>query len=138
MTASYCIKGTVTDITTCDCCGRKGLRRTVALMPLDVDGNEVGEVSYYGTGCAAALLGWTNGRVTTSAKNADMKAEVDRYYAIERARRIIRTFGPVENADIRTRATAWRESGLRSDQPFTSVTDDIRNMLADARALLSV
>jgi hypothetical protein len=137
MTASYRIKGTVTDITTCNCCGRNGLRRTIALMPLDIDGNEAGEVGYYGTGCAATLLGWTNSRVTTSAKNADTKAEIDRHYAIERARRIIRTFEPVENAPLRERAAAYRVGGLRASGPFTTVGQEIADMLTEARALLA-
>ncbi|MEU5524727.1 hypothetical protein ABZ759_29705 [Streptomyces sp. NPDC047860] len=65
------IKGIVDDITECGCCGRRGLKRTVALMPLDADGNEDGtaeDVVYYGTSCAATALSWTQGKVTDTAR----------------------------------------------------------------------
>lgn len=48
----------------CDCCGKAGLKRTVALRPV-----EGGEVVFYGTTCAAlALLGRKLTR--TGAENA--------------------------------------------------------------------
>lgn len=48
---SYKILGTCDSVTECDCCGKKGLKKTVALS------NE-GSIIYYGTQCAAlALMG---------------------------------------------------------------------------------
>ncbi|MFI0822231.1 hypothetical protein ACH4TX_41655 [Streptomyces sp. NPDC021098] len=137
MTATYRIKGTTTDTTTCNCCGRTNLRRTVILIPLDADGNEHGEVGYYGTGCAATLLTWTSNQISNAAKHADTQAEIDRHYALERARRILTVFEPVEHAPIRQRAAAYRDSGLHVDGPFTTVTQEIEQMLAEARTLLA-
>lgn len=63
----FAIKGITDDVTTCECCGRRGLRRTVALMPLAADGAEDGEVTYYGTSCAARALNWSSYRVNRVA-----------------------------------------------------------------------
>lgn len=133
----FTIKGTTSDVATCACCGRNDLRRAVALVALDADGNENGLVSYYGTSCAATLLGRTSSQVTTSAKYADMQAEIHRHYAIERARRILATFEPIEFAPLRDRAKAYRDSGLHVDGPFTTVTNEIQQMLREARELLA-
>jgi len=47
------ILGITDERTECDCCGRVGLKRTVALEPA-----EGGDVRYFGTSCAAlAMLG---------------------------------------------------------------------------------
>jgi hypothetical protein len=51
MAATIKILGISDEVTTCGCCGKSNLKRTVAL---DIDGGVV----YYGTDCAAmALLG---------------------------------------------------------------------------------
>lgn len=44
---------------TCECCGRRGLKKVVGLLPLDVDGGESGAIRYYGAVCAARACGWT-------------------------------------------------------------------------------
>lgn len=49
----YTILGTSDEVTTCDCCGKKNLRITVALEPTDGSGDV-----YYGRICAARALGW--------------------------------------------------------------------------------
>lgn len=77
MTAAFRIKGTTADVTACDCCHRRGLRKTVALVPLDRDGMEDGEVTYYGTGCAAKALGRSSYSVRRAAQAADLQAVMD-------------------------------------------------------------
>ncbi|GAA3823319.1 hypothetical protein [Streptomyces chiangmaiensis] len=67
------IKGIVDNFDACGRCERRGLKRTVALMPLDADGNEDGtaeDVAYHGTSCATAALRWTQGKVTDTARTA--------------------------------------------------------------------
>ena len=44
------IKGITDSVTTCDCCGKTNLKRTVAIE------TENGEIVYYGTSCAATYL----------------------------------------------------------------------------------
>lgn len=58
---------TTADVTTCDCCGRDGLKRTVKIA---VDG----KVRYFGTGCAARTYAaqWaTEAELVKAAKAAD-------------------------------------------------------------------
>jgi hypothetical protein len=78
MGAAFKIMGTTGDVTSCDCCHRRGLRRTVALLPLDADGMEDGEVTYYGTGCAAKALTISSYAVRRAARNADIVAAIER------------------------------------------------------------
>lgn len=73
MGATYEIRGTTGDVTTCSCCGRRGLRKTVVMVPVDADGAR-GDAEFYGTGCAAAAIGWTDNRVRKTAKAADARA----------------------------------------------------------------
>ena len=70
MTKAYRIKGTTDDVTNCELCGKVELKGTVMLAPLDADGNEVGEVSYFGTSCAAKAAGWTVRDVKAGIKRA--------------------------------------------------------------------
>lgn len=51
------------EITVCDCCGRGGLKKTVAMS----DGVSV--VAYYGTGCALKAMGWTAPGATTRLRD---------------------------------------------------------------------
>lgn len=51
------------DITTCDCCGRTGLKRTVVLR------NDDGSIRYHGTSCAArAIYGYSDASVNNRVK----------------------------------------------------------------------
>ncbi|MFB7823818.1 hypothetical protein [Streptomyces hydrogenans] len=71
MMKAYTILGTTDDVTTCELCGRDELKGTVALCPLDVDGNEDGDAVYFGTSCAAKAAGWTVREVKAGVKAAD-------------------------------------------------------------------
>jgi GNAT superfamily N-acetyltransferase len=78
--------GTTDDVTSCDCCGRRDLKSTVALE--DAHGN----VMHYGTVCAARKTGEPVATVTAKVKAADAarqaaeRAERDRKHALEAAR----------------------------------------------------
>jgi hypothetical protein len=58
--------GTTEEVTTCDLCGRKDLKNTVALEPF-----EGGEIVYYGSDCAARAIGWTQREIVKAAQAAD-------------------------------------------------------------------
>jgi hypothetical protein len=76
MGAAFKIMGTTGDVTACEHCHRRGLRKTVALQPLDADGAADGEVTYYGTGCAATALRTTSYEVRRAARAADIQAVI--------------------------------------------------------------
>lgn len=80
---AYKVLGTTDEVTDCDLCGKPELKGTVVLVPLDVDGNEDGELSYFGTSCAAKAAGWTLKEV-----RAGIKAAKEEALAAERAANI--------------------------------------------------
>ncbi|MFD8315939.1 hypothetical protein [Kitasatospora purpeofusca] len=93
---AFRIKGSTSDVTECDLCGRVELRGTVVMVDLDADGVE-GEVHYFGTSCAAKAAGWTQRDVKALVKVAN-DAERERQEAIRRAK------ADAETAEY----TAWR------------------------------
>ncbi|WP_326757316.1 hypothetical protein OHB35_53315 [Streptomyces phaeochromogenes] len=134
--AKWTIKGIVDDHQECDCCGRRGLKRTVALMPLDADGNEDGtaeDVVYYGTSCAATALSWTQGRVTDTARAAQAKR--DQHDAF--ARRMISIYAPVEFAPVRDRARVYYGRNQRERGTAMKAMEEVARLLAEARATLA-
>lgn len=71
--------GNTDEVDTCDCCGRKDLKSTVAL-----ELTEGAEPVYYGVTCAALALSRTPKDIRSESKKADeAKAAVERaaYYA---------------------------------------------------------
>lgn len=62
--------GITDECTECQCCGRTNLKKTVMLLVLDADGNDV-ELTYYGTACAAKALNTTPRYVTRAAVTAE-------------------------------------------------------------------
>ncbi|MER5600590.1 hypothetical protein [Streptomyces sp. NPDC002265] len=130
------IKGIVDDFDACGCCGRRGLRRTVALMPLDADGNEDGtaeDVVYYGTSCAATALGWTQGKVADTARAA--QAERDQRDAY--ARRMISIYAPVEFAPVRDKARVYYGRNQHQRDTGVKASEEVAKLLAKARATLA-
>ena len=68
-TPKFVVLGTTDSVCKCDHCGRTDLKKTVALGLLDADGNWDGDVTYYGTTCAAHAIAprksFTHGTATT-------------------------------------------------------------------------
>jgi hypothetical protein len=64
--------GVTDDCVTCQNCGKDELKSTVVLAILDADGNQDGDVTYYGSSCAARALGVRGGgrAVLTAAQAA--------------------------------------------------------------------
>ena len=66
------------DVTTCECCGKSGLKKTVV-----IELGDCGSVVHYGTQCASKLLQFGAGarfaakKIETEAKLAESKS----YYA---------------------------------------------------------
>jgi hypothetical protein len=74
------VLGTTDTITSCECCGRKNLKKTVAISIDDAD------PVYFGTSCAARAVKWTAADIRRAAKKAD-KAIADKAAAEARAKR---------------------------------------------------
>ncbi|MGI5414145.1 hypothetical protein ACQEV9_46100 [Streptomyces chartreusis] len=135
-TPKWKIMGITDEFTECGCCGRRGLKRTVALMPLDADGNEDGtaeDVAYYGTSCAAAALGWTQASVRDSAR----AAQAERGQRDATARRMVSIYAPLELAPARDQARAYFSRNRNVRTPDLNATEEVARLLARARATLS-
>nr|WP_107905346.1 hypothetical protein [Streptomyces chartreusis] len=135
-TLKWKIMGITDEFTECGCCGRRGLKRTVALMPLDAAGNEDGtaeDVAYYGTSCAAAALGWTQASVTDSAR----AAQAERGQRDATARRMVSIYAPLELAPARDQARAYFSRNRNVRTPDLNATEEVTRLLARARATLS-
>jgi hypothetical protein len=74
------IKGIVDNVNTCDCCGKTGLAKTVALETND------GEIVYYGTTCASIALGYGKEYTSRNVHKLVQREEDKQKRAIERAR----------------------------------------------------
>lgn len=66
---TYTIQGITDEVDTCECCGRKDLKRAVALA------DEHGEVVFMGVVCAAAALKLPAPHVRAQAKNAQAERD---------------------------------------------------------------
>lgn len=74
--AKYRVLGITDSEHMCHNCGKQGLKRVVALGPLDGDGNWTGDVFYVGTDCASRLM--SRDRSTRDAKRINGEAEANR------------------------------------------------------------
>lgn len=112
---AFRVRGTTNDVTDCEQCGRTELRGTVVLQPLDAEGNDDGDVCYFGSSCAAQAAGWTQREVKARVKMAD---RVNR--AHQEALRMehdmrweeIKEAWYLENYGVRTVTEAAKVSGL--------------------------
>lgn len=66
---TYRVIGTTEEVNHCECCGRQDLKRTVALLD-----NETGDITYFGTTCAANAAGWTVNETTARIRAAEAEA----------------------------------------------------------------
>jgi hypothetical protein len=65
MIDSFKILGTTEDVTSCECCGRENLKKTVAISLDDAD------PMYFGTTCAARAVGWAAADMRRSIKRVE-------------------------------------------------------------------
>ena len=72
----YKILGINDEVTTCECCGKSGLKRTVVL------GSDSGELRY-GTACAARVTWKTKTQVERIAKSGGQKVKPQRWAALK-------------------------------------------------------
>jgi hypothetical protein len=68
---TYTIKGTTQDYTTCDCCGRDNLKKTVILIPHSNGESHSDAEVYFGVDCAARALGKSESGTRNKAENIE-------------------------------------------------------------------
>ena len=132
-------------------CPQTNLRSTVVLMPLDAEGNDDGEVTYYGSSCAAMALGLTGrgagAKVLSAARGAAHRTRA----AAEDARQMLEFYGlpetgaiteetlnlAAERYRVQHRNATWAPSRTRRDWEDHVIAMVLRKRaaLADARAL---
>lgn len=126
---AFRVKGTTTDVTTCDQCGREDLRGTTVLEILDTDGNGTGDMVYYGSDCAAKATGWTQAQVRRDARAADQAVKDAEYAARMAAQRaesdrkhalyldwLLDTFGSTDDTQGGYIRTRWVVRGVLKTQ----------------------
>ena len=74
---AYKMIGITDEVTSCDCCGRTDLKRTVVLERTDD-----GVIVYFGTTCGARAIGWTTKEFAAAAKDAQIERQraITRFY----------------------------------------------------------
>ena len=81
MSKAFEVKGTTDEFTTCELCGREGLKSTIVLVP-----TAGGDVVHYGSDCGARAAGWAVADIERAARTADDEArraaEAERFAAL--------------------------------------------------------
>lgn len=113
---AFRILGTTDEVDACDCCGKTGLKSTVAVVELDADGNDVSDTLYFGCTCAARAAAREVKEIRREAHAADRAREQAERDAKARA--------------YNERRTAWLW-WLRNNS--TSFNDEHRQMAEAAR-----
>lgn len=132
--------GITDEETTCGHCGRVDLARTVVLEWLDADGNGTGEVSYFGSTCAARALAARGVRVTgrqalAAATVARSRTLTEGAYAEER---LALYSGPDAVALFRDRNRQWGTDLRSVEWAETALAESIArwtSQVADAALL---
>jgi hypothetical protein len=109
------VLGITDEKTECECCGRTGLKRTVALDRTDAEGNLTGDVTYFGTDCAAKAICGTSTHKSVNRKAAESIAQLGR--AIEYARKWLR------HTEAHTAAIVAR--GIRNSRNNFAVVSEV-------------
>lgn len=130
----YRFLGTTDDCTTCDCCGKANLKKTVVIMPLGAEGEDEGMPSYYGTTCAARALATTAKAVTEHAG----VAERQRRDALEVAHRTVAKYGDfTDNPDAAVARYAANNPGYAATRTALQLHLEVARTLADAEHTLA-
>lgn len=128
--ASYRVRGTTDDVTTCQICGKPELKGTVVLDILDADGNTE-DVTYAGTTCAAKITG----SKATSIKNAAAAADYRRTRALENARQQLSWWEPIEGDRKAIRELYF--TGNPAARGLVNAPQRVAEILRDARAVIA-
>ncbi len=75
MTTIYEIRGITDEVTTCDCCGKKSLKDTVALEVME--GDNAGDIRFFGSHCAARAMGQPKGKAEQIVLTAKRRARME-------------------------------------------------------------
>lgn len=126
-------------------CTKVDLLSTVVIMPLDAEGNDEGEPTYYGSTCAARALGISGGgrAVTKAAEGARLQTLMNAHDA----RRMLRLYGDLPETGELTedqrragvRAYVRHNAGVHAllEREGGTVTDLLLDMLARKQAAIA-
>jgi hypothetical protein len=126
-------------------CPQTGLSHTVVIMPLDAEGNDDGEVTYYGSTCAAKVLGIRGGgrAVSKAAEGARLTTLMNAHDA----RRMLRAYGdlpetgPITEEQRRAGVHAYVRNNRGVQAAIArdggTVTDRLLEMLARKQAAIA-
>jgi len=128
--ATYRVRGTTDDVTTCQICGKPELCGTVILDILDADGNTE-DVTYAGTTCAAKVTG----SKATSIKNAAAAADYRRSRDLENARQQLSWWEPIEFD--RKAILDLYFTGNPAARGLVNAPQRVAEILRDARAVIA-
>lgn len=95
------IRGITDSVTTCDCCGKTNLKRTVAIE------TESGEILHYGTSCAASYL-----RVPGSYSAKTAEKMVANFHAMQERKK--RFAAVCERAQLQANTTGENHEVVRT------------------------
>lgn len=109
--------GTTDEVTTCDCCGRANLKKTIALMVNDFP-------VHYGSECAAKALGITTKQVKRETSRVDGEKFAARLTAISDAARVAfhagdkETYKRLNSEVVRIQCSPCRMESIRFPEGF--------------------
>ncbi len=79
MSTYYRVKGSTSDVTSCDICGREDLRKVAILHQMDKYDDNFLQVIYAGVDCAASVTGDRQHEMAQRVRNADLASRNRRY-----------------------------------------------------------
>jgi coenzyme F420-reducing hydrogenase beta subunit len=144
-TAKFRYLGTTDETHICEKCGRDELKSVVMIVPLDAEGNDDGDVTYYGSTCAARALGVRGGgkAVLAAANGARLRTLMNAHDA----RRMLRAYGDLP--EIGSLTEEQRRAGVHAyvrnnrgvqaaiARDGGTVTDRLLEMLARKQAAIA-
>lgn len=133
MTTTARFLGYTDDVTTCECCGRTGLKVVIRLVHLDIDGTPDGDAVHYGTACAARALGTTSKAVRKAADAADGVKRRE----VARAREVLAQYPALDDATA-TRYAANNASPFRPQPTTMGAFLALAKLLREAEDTLSL
>lgn len=133
--------GTTDECTDCQRpgCTKVDLRSTVIIMPLDAEGNDDGEPTYYGSTCAAKALSIPGRNAGKQIHAAATGARLQTLMNAHDARRMLRVYGlpeagEVDDVTLAAAAAQYAETHRNASWAWKTLAAEWRAMTLDMLA----